>query len=293
MSKFNKYFQFPIAALRLDKPIDQVTQKEQETRLRQIVDFCIIEVGRAVVSRDREEVVREICERYLTQQSLSVDVTDLDQRIWICGAATLKVKVETGLTNAHMESWNAINELATSGGKKQVRLRADFLWEGIEGKWDWRTLATLCAVYSGIGSAPMVRLSFNYISILALGFSSKSELLAKKQSSLLLPLHKTRWTVNALFDRGLFAKASPNRRHMWYSNSMDLLGLANALVKQKRSSDKPTSLQVTKRIQAAVAKNASKKNEPQQKIDFSATISSEAETEEARKKVLSELNVLA
>lgn len=249
MSKTDKYFQFPIAALRFSKPIDQVTHEEMEKRLREIVNYCIIDVGTSIVDRDNETAVNAQCERYISKHSLKVDTRGEHVKIYICGADTLNVQVPFVNGQSGLASWDSIKNLA--GGRKQLRLRADILWEAINGEWSWRELATLCAVYAGIGASKMTRLSFDYIATMSLGYSSKAELTLAGQAGSILEMHKTRWTVNALFDRGLFAKASANRRHMWYTNSMDLIGLANALVKKKNEADaKPSSLQVTKTIQA-------------------------------------------
>ena len=249
MSKSDTYFQFPIAALQHGKPIDQVTDEEMKTCLLSIVDYCIIEVGTAIVERDNDEAVIAQCERYADSHQLKLDKMHKHHRIWLCGADTLGVSVPSCDNRSGKNSWDAIKRLP--GGRKQARLRTDILWDAINGEQNWRQLSTLVGVYAGIGAAKMTRLSFDYIGILALGFSSKAEMNSARQSSHVLALHQTRWTVNELAKRGLFVKASPNRRHMWYSNSMDLIRLANALVKKESDSHKPTPAEVTKAIQAS------------------------------------------
>ena len=140
-------------------------------------------------------------------------------------------------------------------------------------------------MYAGIGASKMVRLSFDYIAILALGFSSQAEMKAQGHQCNVLAHHQTRWTVNALADRGFFVKASANRRHMWYSHSMDLFGLANALVKREESKAKPSSSQVTKAIQAAT-----KPAKP--KLASATKIVTEADTEQARRNAINTLSEL-
>jgi hypothetical protein len=152
-------------------------------------------------------------------------------------------------------SFKTIEKLASHGGRKQVRLRSDIFWEGVNGKWSWRDLATLCAVYAGIGANQMTRLSFDYIAVMALGFSSKDELSAAKQESNRLNRKKTGYTVRTLASRGFFVSASPNYRHVWYSNSMTIVKLATALV-AKTERKKPTAISLTKSIIALREKNS-------------------------------------
>ena len=247
MSRSDKYFQFPVAALRHHKNLNEVTQEEMRNRLHVIVDYCMLDVGHAIVMRNSEDAISAQCERYASSHSLNYDTDDDHQRAWLCGAATLNVQVSYVSSHSGKESQKIISSL--NGGRKQIRLRTDLLWDAInDPDWTWRELATLCAVYAGIGAASMKRLSFDYIAIMALGYSSKDEIKTAKESKLLLDRRKTGYTVRKLFDRGLFARVSPNYRHNYYSNSMSLIGLANEMVKTVES--KPSPSQVTKSIRA-------------------------------------------
>lgn len=280
MSKTDSYFQFPIGVLRFDKPIDQVTDEEMKTRLFQIMDYCIIEVSYEIVRRNNDAAVAAQCERYVSKHSLKVDMGSKHVKIYICGADTLNVPVPFVDGQSGLGSWNSINNLP--GGRKQLRLRADILREAINGEWRWRELATLCAVYAGIGASKMAKLSFDYIATMSLGYSSKAELKLAGHAGSILAMHKTRWTVNALFDRGLFAKASANGRHMWYTNSMNLIGLANALVNKKNEADKPSSSMVTRSIQART-------QTAKPKVATTTRIMTEADTARAQREVINEL----
>lgn len=254
MSKSDTYFQFPIAALQFRKPIDKVTHEEAKSRLHQIVDYCMIEVGTAIVNRDNDDAVAAQCERYAQRHSLKHDKRYKHQSIWLCGADTLNVQIRQVDNRSGKDSWEAISKL--QGGRKQVRLKSDYVWEAINGEWNWRDLATLCGVYAGIGAARMARLSFDYIAIMSMGYSSRLELNAAGQSENVLDRRKTGYTVRSL-SGSFFVSASPNFRHVYYSHSTDITGLANALVAKQKVDAKPSAKDVTKAIMARTEKPTS------------------------------------
>ena len=69
---------------------------------------------------------------------------------------------------------------------------------------------------------------------------------------------------------------------MWYSHSMNLVGLANALVKREKAEEKPSALSVTKAIQAAT-------QTAKPKAATETRNKTEVDTELARKDVLNKL----
>lgn len=295
MSKSDKYFQFPLAALQFRKPIDKVTHEEFKIRLHLIVDYCMIEVGTAIVNRENEEAVEAQCDRYAERFSLKHDKRYKHQTIMLCGANTLGVQIEQVDNRSGKSSWEFISKL--QGGRKQVRLKSDYVWEAIAGEWSWRDLATLCGVYAGIGAARMARLSFDYIAIMAMGYSSKLELNNAGQSENVLDRRKTGYTVRSLSGR-FFVSASPNFRHVYYSHSTDIMGLANALVAKQKVEAKPSAKDVTKAIMARTKPIETKEDKPKanppkakkpkwfQPPDL---VQGEEDTERARQRVLAQL----
>ena len=114
MSKFDKYFQFPIAALRFGKPIDQVAHEEMETRLRAVIDYCIIGVGTAIVDRDNHEAIAAQCDRYARENSLKVDMQNEHIKRYFCGASTLvEMAVEKKASLAAKKLVLAVEKKAT------------------------------------------------------------------------------------------------------------------------------------------------------------------------------------
>lgn len=94
----------------------------------------------------------------------------------------------------------------------------------------------------------------DYVAIMAMGYSSRLELNKAGQSENVLDRRKTGYTVRSLGSQGFFASVSPNFRHVYYSHSMDLMTLANALVAKEKDKAKPSAKEVTKAILAKLEK---------------------------------------
>jgi hypothetical protein len=227
MSKSDKFFQFPVSALRMRQCPTAVDEIEAKQRLREILGFCIVEVGRGYIEGHDEGEVDDVVERSPWKPSGS---TTKYQDAVLCGMAVLNVGFNdpstTILPNAYKAEHKVIDGL--SSGSKILRLRTDLYWDYCDGKndWTWREFSILCAVYAGIGAKPLARLSYEYIGALAAGYSRIADL----PHNLVTPMHKVRHTVRKLESRGLLFSLCANGRHTSYSHSLDHQELADAIV---------------------------------------------------------------
>ena len=158
----------------------------------------------------------------------------------------------------------------------QVRLRHDIFWD--LKNVGWREWSILCAVYAMLGNRSRVRLCYNQINALALGFNSVNQIGKQVLSQLSLTDRQTAYTVDKLARRNLFSKFSINGRHNWYSHKpqreLEEMIIDSETYKQKKERDAKASeatargrAEVLRRLEAiqrdsAKAELASMKNNP-------------------------------
>lgn len=241
MSKNDKYFQFPIAALRTigtrkkKSCLLNVDRDEANKNLDSIIEFCVVDAGRKFVARHNSDAVENMIRRQVESCGYKLDGSEHAMHVVVgldvCGVQHGSASITR---TTYFDRCHWIQGLSSS---KQVRLRADLLWDYRASKndWTWREFAILCGVYAGIGRHSSQRLSFEYIGALASGYSRLQD---AKQNVELPARHLIRYTVQALERRGLFTSLSPNRRHVYYSNNLDVSGLSKVLVDRKLASAK-------------------------------------------------------
>lgn len=262
MTAEDKYFQFPIAAMRLNKSIDKIDRKEMATRLHEIIDYCIIDVGTSLVSKQSDEAVVAMAYRGALSAGVVLPDTPAEyELIMYAGANQLGVMIKGQSFQRFQKNHSAISRLASQHGAQQCRLRANIVWDAItEEAWEWRDLSTLAAVYAGVGAYKRNKLTYDRIGSLALGFSGQKERDAYKAKKWQLSDRQTQWTVNRLRDRKWFVSASPNRRHVFYSHRMSLDQLIDNLAESAVERSKVSATSVTdlikKRQAEIVAKSA-------------------------------------
>ncbi|KLU02972.1 hypothetical protein RISK_004942 [Rhodopirellula islandica] len=232
MSVSDKYFQFPLAAIRLNKNLNDVDDDLRQFTIAQIVDYCLQVTADNAHDRDPDEV-EDVAEAYHeehpgTEKPKSREV----QRIF-WAAEVLGVAIQSPINRPAMR---AIQQKIDNvpGGRRMVRVRADLLWDARDSKrWCWRDFAILCAIYAGVGDRDRHRLSFDFINTMANGCSNAGELARGVHSDLLLTRRQVRSTIESLDSRKLYVRASLDGRRMWYSNRMSQPELMESLVEEK------------------------------------------------------------
>lgn len=242
------YFQFPIAALHFDFPITEVTHADMEQRLREIVRYCVMEVGRSIMTTKSDETIDAMVDRQIVAQGLDAgNVTKLDQ-ILLCGACQLHVQLSELNWDKVFSAHAQIVKKAKYHGSTLCRLKSQYLWEAIEDETrTWRDLSTLCAIYAGIGRYRRAKLTYDRIGAMAMGFNGQRERDVNNSKVHQLTGKQTLRTVARLRERGYFVSASPNRRHVFYTHRMSLEELIEDLAVTS-SKAKPTASSVTEAI---------------------------------------------
>jgi hypothetical protein len=259
MSKDDKFLQFPISALRLDQRPTDVAQATAHGRLVEILGYCIVDVGKNYIARHDDDEAEEMIEESPWKPSGKMTA---HQRVVLCGMSILNVMFTDPSSRVQPKSYSddhsVINRL--SNGSKILRLRTDLYWNYRDSKndWTWREFSILCAVYAGIGAKPSARLSYEYISALAAGYSRIHEMPHK----LKMPMHIVRHTVRKLESRGLFKSLCANGRHTHYSHSLNLAELAESLIQREQAklqSEKSKALESLRQRMADLKPKPSKK----------------------------------
>lgn len=260
MSETGNYMQFPVGALYRGKPIDQVDHEEKSERIAGIMNYCIVDVGTTLRNKKPYEMVLAMAQRQAEKLGIELDEPSTNDLILLSGAEQLGIQVGHTTWSHYKNSHSFIIESASqTGGTQLCRLRKNICFDARDSEgWSWRDVATLAAVYTGIGSRQCARLSYDRIGSMALGFNGQKDRDAKKCKKHQLTDRQTKWTVDRLRDRGFFVCASPNRRHVYYSHRMNLVQLIEHLAQQAVQRSKLSAATITETIQKRqleIAKN--------------------------------------
>ncbi|GAB5516576.1 hypothetical protein [Rhodopirellula baltica] len=232
MSASDKYFQFPLAAIRLNKNLNDVDDDQRRCSIGRIVDYCLQVVADGAMSRDPDEIEEVANDYYDAHENIEKPKSREVQRLF--WAAEMLGVVFTGSLNR--QALRLIQETidSTPGGRRMVRMRADLLWDARDSQnWCWRDFAILSAIYAGIGDRQRHRLSFDFINTMAHGCSNGDELDAHVSSDLILTRRQIRSTIESLDRRKFYVRASVDGRRMWYSHRMSQKELMESLVEEK------------------------------------------------------------
>lgn len=241
MAKRDHYFQFPIHVLYHGKPLDKVSQVEKEVALRRIMYVTFRAVGGKLMetTKDAHDVAEREAERSDYERWFNVD--DDEHVEVVLGAMAFGVTVPPpGYwpkgTLPPPDYWPKGALPPKDFGSRLVRLRTDLLWDYLKNPVaPFRDLAVLCAIYAGIGKKAYARLSYEQIRCMALGFNGIKEYEEKTEEGRednRLTIRQTQYTVRSLYDRGLFVRVCPNKRHIYYSHKMSAPDLTQAVVKR-------------------------------------------------------------
>lgn len=248
MARSDRYFQFPIRCLRLDKRICDVTTEEKKDAINGIIRWCLADLA----SKADEEEAWKIAETTIDRQPNVEDDGEFSTASLLWAASTLQITLGGGDLTVCQAAQARID--SRKGGNLQIRLRADLMWDAKK-SWPWRDFATLCGIYAGIGSNRMRSLTMDGIGATAMGFNGQRERDVHDAKLLQLTVEQTKNDVRKLHGRGFFTKASANGRNYWYSHRMSAEELDNALVEMhstKKTRDSANSR--TRRIRERIAK---------------------------------------
>lgn len=261
------YFQFPISALELRSSIIQVSDSIKEGAFQTILGHCLVESMDTVAGRFQEEQLDKMADDYLEQypqlQRGNRELAE-DQRLLVVAAKLIKVSLGSlDLKSKRIQH----SQLQKSTGRTLVRIRSDIFWSAKD-FWSWRDFAVLCAVYGGCGCDPFRPLSYERIGCMAIGYSSIKERDTSQAKHNQLTDRQVRRTVETLEQKKLFVRASPNRRHVYYSNRLSLDELMTALaargVERTRASQLAKTAEIKSRLLAQLSEIA--KNEVKNKV---------------------------
>lgn len=229
MAKREKYFQFPIHALWFGKPLDKVEHEEKCEALQSITVLTVRTVGAKLMQTTEHS--HDIALRESEQSGYSWFDVDNDEHVKaVLGAMSVNVKI------GNPSRWPKRSLPPKDFGSRLVRLRTDLLWDYHNNPVaPFRDLAVLCAIYAGIGKKAYARLSYEQIRCMALGFNGIKEYeeeTGRSREDNRLTIRQTQYTVRSLYDRGLFVRVCPNKRHIYYSHKMSAPDLTQAVVKR-------------------------------------------------------------
>lgn len=216
------YFQFPIAFLHHDKRLEDVSHEEKRQRLNEIQMHSVAYL--AGTYDEDDEADRKRAERIEDMQDIICE--GWDHAAILLAADTLGVRVT---------QLGQIETYDPDFGRKQVRLRADIFRDYQRySKMSWREFAVLCSIYAAIGNKEMVPLSYDRIRSMAMGFTGTTEWKnLQSDDDKRLTWRKTQLTVGRLEERGCFVRASPNKKHNYYSHSLDTDELMEKVAEQE------------------------------------------------------------
>jgi hypothetical protein len=168
------------------------------------------------------------------------------QRLQVC------LNSDGAVVKKRHESINQLN-----GGNMFVRLRHDIFWSVNRSEMSWREWSILCGVYAMLGSRPMVKLSYETLNALALGYNGKQTIPFNDFTNHKLTDRQTQTTVHRLKSRGLFSRASANLRNYYYSmkpqEELEYM-LAKKESKKVIKAKETKATEQTKRIRDMIAK---------------------------------------
>ncbi len=254
------YLQFPVGALYFGKRIDMVDHEEKHNRIADIMGYCIVDKGTTLRNKKPHEMVLAMAQRQAEKLGIQFNERSTNDLTMLAGAEQLGVQLGNTTWSYYKNSHSFIIKSASqTDGTQLCRLRKNICFDARDSDgWSWRDVATLAAVYSGIGSRPCARLSYDRIGAMTLGFNGQKDRDAKKCKRHQLTDRQTKWTVDRLRDRGFFVCASPNRRHVFYSHRMNQVQLIEYLAQQAVQRSKPSAAAITEMIrkrQVEIAKN--------------------------------------
>jgi len=243
MSKDDNYFQFPVTALQMNKLLGDVTDEELSVRCYDVISYSLISTGMKFREEDRIGLAQK-------HPEYKEDLEDWQVAV-MAGAWKIGVSVTGATLVSRFEKFRRINTHPAS--TKFLRLRKELMFEFAEltNGMHWREFSILCGVLAGIGAHQHARLSYDYITVLAAGYSSIAQ--AKKAKAKLADRHVIRYTVHKLVERGLFAMVALNKRHNVYSVALNMSALADQLVARASKQIQRDTTTASMSVQARIA----------------------------------------
>jgi hypothetical protein len=240
MSKDDKYFQFPLAALAINGPWRHVSEG--------IISYCIYDAFLA--EEEGDNAVRR-------------------------DAATSKLGVTVGNWDASEERHCSITEFLsrvpyTGNGDAVVRIAKGQLFDTRDGNGlDEREFKTLCAVYSAIGAKEMRRITIDEIQRRAAGCVSKALFESWKHRGTVYTTKQLRSTLDELHLRGCFARATYARRLTYFSIRKPAADLRTAIIEKhtkragKLNAEHAADAAMTSKVTALTSKGNSRATQGQ------------------------------
>ncbi len=234
------YFQFPLCALAFEA--------ELKARLGNIILFGVVEAGLTFYNRLTSESCQAKAEQFARLSTTPRDFKKgkAEHVATMLGAEAIGVRVNS--LAYPLEQWKRLRGFNESFAQKhgrdvEVRVRKDLVFEcrdncGIS----YREFAVLSAVYSCIGAKSYpVRVTRQQIQCRMLGYKSpavmQAEIASRTDGATPLTLRQINYTLNALHERGFFARTRANERQTYYSHRMTLEEMEARLLKSKTYSD--------------------------------------------------------
>lgn len=218
------YFQFPLCCLAYGP--------DHVKRLQTVVDWCIVHVAKEMKSI-QAMTLAELQEHFKTinPDSLPGDMKKSCRDHLLIAAARRTLHISGGSIGNTLRASGAISEfvrkMETQHGRFPfVRMRADFIWDTIHGKMQYRDFAVLAGVYSVIGEKEFpVRITRQRITAAAMGYKSYAMLTpvilsAREDKAQPLTEKQLRRTLDTLEVRSLFARVQASKRRVYFSHRM-------------------------------------------------------------------------
>ena len=250
----SKYFLFPIGCLRLNKPLDEVTEADRSVVLQRCVNLHVLH-SMEEIDTDDSQVIAAAESEIQKHGYISDDDDDFsDLEIAFAYASRLAAVHHNGdkRISFHLKALEQSQSEVTTGFSR-VAFPRKLFWEAIE-NWNFREFAVLCAVWSAIGQASYRRVTFDKIIRGSLGFGTEAEF--KKLPKKVEPLSRmqVRYAVEKLEERGFFHRCPMNRRHTAYTKRLSRRELIDAIARRQDKRQRPSQRELLLEVEKAKAK---------------------------------------
>lgn len=237
MSISDSYFQFPVKALRTRRPIAEIDDDPElrHKAFSRVKGYCLIKFAKAVQIGDNgygDDLDRSDWMQCLQRAAYHLlFIRDNHNRAGQAETYSERFEVTPEQADQWQSDYDKIEALG--GGLTLVRMRKDIFLDFKKSR-TWREFAILAAVYAGIGNQSFRIVRQSRLEFLAAGYSGDFEAREAGYCPTGLSRRQIQTTVNHLQEQRFFAKAMPNRRDCYFSNSMSLVDLAEALVAKRQ-----------------------------------------------------------
>jgi hypothetical protein len=240
MSNTDHYFQAPLCAL--------ACGANEKDRMEYLISFGMVDAGLALLAKLSTASRKAKADEFKSSANTPNDYskTDLQHVASMLGAEQIGIRI--GNVVGSVERWKALSSYrdrfqSIYGRDVEFRIAKGYPFEVRDhAGMTHRELAILAAIYSCIGSKNYpVRITRQAIQCRMLGYRSpkimEAEIPSRADGAKPLSLRQINYTLDALHERGFFARARANERQTFYSHRIEQSVLEARLLAGKSYSE--------------------------------------------------------